>query len=99
MSEAVLMDITGPPEDLYTVYHNKPHKALPDPKGIPFHVQGQPITFDQPHIDANDVVQATQDTTVNPLPFNHFVGVGLNGGPVEQINQPDFLGVNEVIFE
>jgi hypothetical protein len=89
---------TGLGEDLYMTYIQHPHKALPDPPGFPFHIQAQPVYFEQPHIDAMDVAQATQDNPTNPLPFDHFVGVGLNGEPPRQINQPDFLGINEDIY-
>lgn len=89
---------TGLGDDLYITYMLHPHKTLPDPPGFPFHIQGQPIYFDQPHTSPLDIAQATQDKPTNPLPFNHFVGVGVNGGPPRQINQPDFLGINEDIF-
>ena len=54
--------------------------------------------FDQPHIDQRDVLQATTYLDTNSLPYNHFIGVGVNGQPPRQINQPDFLSVNEDIY-
>lgn len=89
---------TGPGEDLYMVYQIHPYKTLPDPPGFPFHIQAQPIFMDQPHTSEKDVIQMTTEELTNPLPFNHFVGTGLNGGPPRQINQPDFLSVNEDIY-
>lgn len=91
-----LLPPTGPAEDLYIVYHQLPLKALPDPTGIPFHIQAQPIFMDQPHTTQEQVDQATRYETTNPLPYDHFVGVGLTGEPAPpQINQPDFLSVND----
>jgi len=92
------LGITGPAEDLYLAYMHRPVQMLPDPEGLPFHVQGHPIYFDQPHISQEDVQQATTDKPVNPLPFHHFVGVGIAGNPPKQINQPDFISINEDIY-
>lgn len=90
--------MTGPAEDLYMEYATQPAVVLPPPRGFPFNIQGKPVYFDQPHIGPEQVAQATQYQTTNPLPFQHFVGVGINGGIPKQINQPDFLGVNEDIY-
>lgn len=90
---------TGPGTDLEVGYLQHPMKSLPDPPGFPFDRQGQPIPFDQPHVSTEQVVQMTQYTDTNPLPFQHFVGVGLTGDPApRQINQPQFLSVNEDIY-
>lgn len=92
------LNMTGPAEDLEIVYLNHPTKTLPDPKGFPFDLQGSPIFFDQPHINSRDVMQATQDLSVNPLPYERFIGVGVNGAAPRQINQPDFLSINDDIY-
>lgn len=88
---------TGPSYDLEHTYLKHPDKTLPDPVGFPFDKQGQPIFFDQPHITPLDVTVATNPPGSNPLPYGHFIGVGLSGQPPRQINQPDFLGINETI--
>lgn len=95
---ASFLEMTGPAEDLEVNYMLKPTMVLPDPKGIPFRKQGVPIYFDQPHITQYDVEQATNYFSVNPLPFDRFYGIGVNGGPPRQINQPDFLSINEDIY-
>ena len=91
--------VTGPGYDLESQYLKQPTKTLPDPSGFPFDLQGIPIYFDQPHINSQDVSIATHTATTNPLPYNRFVGVGLPGqsGPPKQINQPDFLSINDTI--
>ena len=88
----------GPSEDLEINYIKKPTMMLPDPPGIPFNKQGVPIYFDQPHTSHQEILQATTNTRTDPLPFQRFVGVGLNNKRPKQINQPDFLGVNETIY-
>lgn len=88
----------GPADDLEIAYLHHPGKTLPDPKGLPFHLQGQPIYFDQPHVTYEQVEQATQYKTSNPFPYGRFIGVGLNGSPPRQINQPDFLSINDDIY-
>lgn len=87
----------GPAYDLEHNYLKHPDRTLPDPPGFPFDKQGQPIFFDQPHVTPLEVGIATHTPTANPLPFGHFVGVGLFGGRPSQINQPEFLSVNETI--
>lgn len=87
----------GPAYDLEARYLMHPATTLPDPRGYPFHLQGQPIWFDQPHITPTEVAIATHPTDYNPLPFTRFVGVGLEGQEPKQINQPSNLSVNEII--
>lgn len=89
---------SGEGQDLYRSTMRHPYRHLPDPKGIPFYKQGTQIIFDQPHIDQRDVTQATTYLETNPLPYGHFVGVGLNGEAPRQINQPDFLSINDDIY-
>lgn len=92
------LQMTGPAYDLEATYLKHPTKTLPDPPGYPFHMQGMPIYFDQPHIGPTEIVVATGATKTNPLPFGHFIGVGVNGAAPKQINQPDFLSINEDIY-
>lgn len=68
---------------------------LPDPPGlIPFHSQGQPIPdYQQNHVNAGQVEEATHFLATNPWPFTRFVGEFHR-----QIHQPQFLSVNEQIF-
>jgi len=95
---SVYLMTTGPAEDLEIGYLEHPTRTLPDPRGFPFDKQGQPIPFDQPHIDSFDVSQATTlDLKSNPLPYQRFIGRGIAGQPPRQINQPDFLSINDDI--
>ena len=87
---------TGPAEDLETFNYIRdaiPH--LPDPPGfIPFHRQGQPIPDQfKPQTGEPEVVHATNAQSTNPLPFTRW-----HGTTVRQINQPQFLSVNEDIY-
>ncbi len=70
---------------------------LPNPRGIPFHLQGMPIPDPlQKHATAiqQDVVDSAYNTA-NTLPLGRFLGTVW-----PQQNQPKFLGVNErVVFE
>lgn len=89
---------TGPATDLEANYLKQPTKTLPDPVGYPFGVQGMPIYFDQPHISPLEILVATGNHANNPLPYGHFIGVGIAGAPPQQINQPDFLSINEDLY-
>jgi hypothetical protein len=91
------LNMTGRADDLEAMYLVHPAKTLPDPPGFPFDVQGQPIWFDQPHTTPLEMAVATHPPTNNPLPFQSFVGVGYQGQIPRQINQPEFLSVNEII--
>lgn len=87
---------SGPAFDLETrAYMRKTFPVLPDPStGIPFHMQGAPLPDPlQTHTVHPDVKQATHNLVSNSLPFHHFVGTFH-----AQINQPQFLGVNEKIY-
>lgn len=89
-------DTTGPAEDLEVFgYLRNGIQVLPDPEGdIPFHKQGQPIhTTYFNNATAESVVIATTNTDFNPLPFTRFVGTNTT-----QVNQPQFLSVNETIY-
>jgi len=88
----------GPGYDIEVNYLRRPHLTLPNPAGFPFDKQGMPIYFDQPHISPLDVAVATKTMSTNPLPYGHFIGVGINGAPPRQINQPDFLSISEDIY-
>lgn len=69
--------------------------VLPNPPGdIPFHTQGQPLPdIYNVHTQAIEVEQATKFKSKNPLPFTRFVGTF-----IRQINQPQFISVNEDIY-
>ncbi len=70
---------------------------LPNPRGIPFHLQGMPIP-DPLQKHAMAVQQGVMDSaynTANTLPLGRFLGTVW-----PQQNQPKFLGANErVVFE
>lgn len=70
---------------------------LPNPSGIPFHLQGMPIP-DPLQKHATAVQQAVVDSAYsnsNKLPLGRFLGTVW-----PQQNQPKFLGANErVVFE
>lgn len=90
------LEATGPAYDLETFsYMRNAYAVLPDPPGlIPFHKQGAPIPdIYQVHTGPPQVIQATTFQETNPLPFTRFVGTSLR-----QINQPQFLSVNEDIY-
>lgn len=86
---------SGPGSDLETfAYLRKGYTELPPPKGIPFFKQGHPIPdFQQKHVQQEEVEQATESKSTNPLPFTRFVGTFHR-----QINQPGNLSVNEQIY-
>ena len=96
MSFIPYLETTGPADDLETFsYLRNAFTVLPEPPGaIPFHTQGQPIPdIYQVHTGPAQVLQATTVQNVNPLPFTRFVGTS-----VRQVNQPQFLSVNEDIY-
>lgn len=96
-----LLKITGPGQDLETVYMHNPDRALPHPKGsIPFEKQGVQIMFDQPHVGKGERAQMIDDKPSNPLPLfgDRFIGKPLLSKRPRQINQPGFLSVNEDIY-
>lgn len=96
MADIPYLASAGYSTDLETfAYQRNEFVVLPDPVGdIPFHVQGQPIPdYQQKHITAGQVVQATNFLTNNPWPFTRFVGKF-----PRQINQPQFLSINEQIY-
>lgn len=97
MSSSVpYLQTVGYSDDLETfAYMRNTYKILPDPPGnIPFNIQGHPIPdYQQAHVSAGQVYQATHFLKTNPWPFTRFVG-----RYQRQINQPDFLSVNEEIF-
>jgi hypothetical protein len=70
---------------------------LPNPRGIPFHLQGMPIP-DPLQKHATAVQQGVVDSDYsksNTLPLGRFLGTVW-----PQQNQPKFLGANErVVFE
>jgi hypothetical protein len=91
------MYTTGPAEDIEMFdYIRNEYPTLPDPPGdIPFYEQAFPLPDPyQRHTSSEQVIQATTYQDFNPLPFTRFVGTS-----TEQINQPQFLSVNEIIFE
>lgn len=63
--------------------------------GIPIGVQPDmlPDPYNK-HTIEMQVEQMSKNTKTNPLPFGHFTGPF----PV-QVNQPQFLTVNEILFE
>lgn len=70
---------------------------LPNPRGIPFHLQGMPIPDPlQKHATAVQQVVVDSDySKSNTLPLGRFLGTVW-----PQQNQPKFLGANErVVFE
>ena len=90
------LQTVGYSDDLETfAYTRNDFKILPDPPGnIPFGIQGHPIPdYQQVHVTAGQVYQATHFLKTNPWPFTRFVGKFQR-----QINQPDFLSINEEIF-
>lgn len=91
---------SGPSFDNYTkVLHTYgyiplPFQLAPDPANVVLHQQGVPIPDPlQKHSVREDVKQATHILGSNPLPYHHFIGLS-----DQQINQPQFLGVNEKIL-
>lgn len=69
--------------------------ALADPRGfIPFHVQGFPLQDPlQQHATVPERVAVSKSYhTPNDLPKGRFLGTDWN-----QNNQPQFLGINELI--
>ena len=96
MSFIPYLESTGPGYDLETfAYLRNGYAVLPDPRGdIPFHVHGKPIP-DQYYKSANatSVEVATTYADTNPLPFTRWIGTS-----TRQINQPQFLSVNETIY-
>lgn len=69
---------------------------LPDPaSNIPFHQQASPLPDPyQTHVQSVQVSQCTSYATTNPLPYGHFVGRFHR-----QIAQPQFLGINEQLYD
>jgi hypothetical protein len=73
------------------LYLRKTFPVLPDPPGIPFHVQGVQIgdpafkTFSQ-----EQLVQCTTYPSFNPLPFTRWTGTNIH-----QQNVGQFASVNE----
>lgn len=92
------LETPGPGYDLETFAYIRGHyQVLPPPKNtsIPFHLQGAPLPDPlQKHTQNPQIDQATHYTTTNPLPYGHFVGTFH-----KQINQPQFLSVNEILFD
>jgi hypothetical protein len=80
--------------DAYIV---KAFALLPNPSGIPFHLQGEPLPDGlQKHASfpQNKVVRSAYNQS-NNLPLGRFLGTVW-----PQQNQPKFLGANErVVFE
>lgn len=97
-----LIRITGPSQDLEAVYLQHPERTLPHPKGrIPFKKQGVQIMPEQYHVQNIELHQMTKNTLTNPLPFsrNRFIGLpAVTDDQPRQINQPQFLSVNEDIY-
>lgn len=90
------LETSGPSDDLEVfAYMRNAFPVLPDPRGtIPFHIQGQPIgDIYNVHTQNIEVEQATKFKKNNPLPFTRFVGTF-----IRQINQPQFISVNEDIY-
>ena len=97
MSTISYLDSTGPGEDLETFAYIRHHYTfLPNPPGlIPFGIQGRPLPdMSQKHVQQPQVKQATTIQKTNDLPYGHFVGTFHR-----QINQPQFLSVNDQLFE
>lgn len=94
MTERINIRNTGPGYDLENFYIKKPVSLLPDPPGIPFGKQGQPIPdIQQRHVSYREVNYATHPDEPNPLPYTYWVGTSRR-----QINRggPSFdQGVNE----
>lgn len=89
------LETSGPAADLETfAYLRNEFPVLPDPQSdIPFHKQGMPLPDPFVNVGASQVVQATTIQPINPFPFGHFVGK-----VPRQINQPQFLSINEDIY-
>jgi len=88
--------LAGPPEDIENYAYQRNHfTILPDPKnGVPFGLQAAPIPdIYQQHVSQYAVMEASTFAQFNALPFQRFVGTYHH-----QIHQPQFLSVNEIIF-
>ena len=88
--------VAGNPEDIETFAYQRNHfTILPDPQnGVPFNRQGVPFPdIYQQHVTQYAVEQASTFTNTNALPFQRFVGTYHH-----QIHQPQFLSVNEIIY-
>lgn len=88
--------LAGHPEDIENLAYQRNHYTLlPDPNnGMPFGKQGAPLPDPyQQHISQYAVVEATTYQDTNALPFQRFIGTYHH-----QIHQPQFLSVNEIIF-
>ena len=90
---------SGPASDLATKryytfgYRAFPVVTVPEPYNVVLHLQGSPLPDPlQKHSVVEDVKQATHYLKSNPLPYHHFIGLS-----DDQINQPQYLGVNEKI--
>lgn len=79
-------------------YLVRQYNLLPNPSGIPFHIQGQPIPDPlQKHTEApqGQTVRSAYNTANDLAPSGRFMGTVW-----PQQNQPRFLGANErVVFE
>lgn len=96
MADIPYLSTAGYSTDLETfAYMRNEFTILPDPgNNIPFNIQGQPIPdYQQVHVTSGQVLQATNYLTNNPWPFTRFVGKFQR-----QINQPQFLSINEQIY-
>lgn len=90
------MNNTGANDDLeHFAVQRKEFSVLPPPKSsIPFNRQGQPIPDPlQVHTHQAEVRQETTPLTTNPLPYHRF-----HGPFPRQINQPQFLAVNDQFY-
>lgn len=87
----------GPGHDLESFsYERSAYVTLPQPNiALPFKQQGiQILDFQNRHTTAPQIAQVTGFHSSNPLPFERFVG------PFRRhVNEPQFLSVNENMFE
>jgi hypothetical protein len=84
----------GQGADLTATYIKRPTMILPHPEGFPVGIQGRVLPDPyQKHTQYKEVHQATTNTSVNPLPYEYWIGTS-----IPQINKggPTFrLGINE----
>lgn len=67
------------------------YTKLPDPGNLPYGTQADPIPdFQQRHTSLREIRQVVGYHFTNPLIGGRFLGTS-----TEQVNQPEFLSVNE----